>query len=82
MPRGPRSGDAVGMTRSSRRALQLIGTVLAGTAFLAALLIGHHQPESRLWKTAASITITLAAQIRGKAVTPDAVADLLPGGGR
>jgi len=70
------------MTRSARRALQLIGTVLAGTAFVAVLLIGHHQPESRLWKTAASITVTVASKIRGKAITPDAVAQLLPGGGR
>ncbi|TDD60732.1 hypothetical protein E1263_09785 [Kribbella antibiotica] len=70
------------MKRSSRRVLQVAGTILAGTAFVAVLFIGHHEPESRIWKTAASVTVTLAEKIRGKSITPGAVADLLPGDAR
>ena len=82
MPDRSLSRDAVGMNRSSRRILQLAGTMLAGTAFVAVLFIGHHEPESRMWKTAASITVTLAEKIRGKSITPAAVVDLLPGDAR
>ncbi|MFC9692439.1 hypothetical protein ACFTSF_28080 [Kribbella sp. NPDC056951] len=48
----------------TRRTLQLIGTALAGAALATALLIGLHRPGARLWTTAASFALTVAAQLR------------------
>ncbi|WP_405057718.1 hypothetical protein OG474_33990 [Kribbella sp. NBC_01505] len=51
------------------RTLRLVGAVLAGAALATALMIGCHRPGTRMWTTAASLTITIADQIRGGADT-------------
>ncbi|MFB6725976.1 hypothetical protein ACFCV3_37745 [Kribbella sp. NPDC056345] len=48
----------------TRRTLQVIGTAVAGAALATALLVGLHRPGARLWTTAASFSLTVAAQLR------------------